>query len=435
MTPRCNPIASLAILLVALPACEGGSGSPHDTGDALQFDVAMSELERDTSPDVDEAELDELVVGNTAFAARMYQTLAAAEQGDFLFSPLSISYAIAMTWAGARGSTEEQMAETMHFTLGQDDLHPAFNALDLALAGRLDEAVDMDVPFQLNLVNAIWGQEGYPFMDDFLDVLALNYGAGLNILDFYSDPDGSREIINTWVEEQTEERIQDLLAPRTITSSTRLVLTNAIYMNAAWYSPFEEGSTTDQPFYTLEGGEVTVPTMYQEEVFLYVQGEDYQAVELFYDGAMLSMLLIAPTRGTFESFEEALDGELLDTVMASLFPRMLDLYLPKFGCESAFSLKVNLQDMGMTEAFTPGLADFSGMVEQRELYISEIAQKTFLDVDELGTEAAAATAVVVDVTGGPGETTEMRLDRPFVYFILDVPSSSVLFLGRVLDPS
>jgi len=286
----------------------------------------------------------------------------------------------------------------------------------------------------LNIVNEIWGQKDYEFRNEFLDVLAENYGAGLRLLDFVNAPETSRVTINDWVSDQTEGRIEDLIPQGVIDALTRLVLTNAIYFNAAWLNPFNEDITDDSAFYLLDGGEVTVPMMMQSDSFGYAEGAGYQAVELPYDGRELSMVILLPDSGKFEEFEGSLDADLVDTITNDLIYKEIALTMPKFEFESEFSLADTLAAMGMPVAFT-GAADFSGMTGNRDLSIAEILHKAFVSVDEAGTEAAAATAVVMNLTAAPGEPVEVTLDRPFIFLIRDIETGAILFVGRVVNPS
>jgi len=395
--------------------------------------VALSEKPRNTSPVVSTSELAALVEGNNAFAFDLYRALG-QEKGNLFCSPYSISLALAMTYAGARGQTEQQMAETLHFLLQQDRLHPAFDGLDLELASRGEGAQGKDEKgFRLHIVNAIWGQRDYVFLNDFLDVLAENYGAGLRLLDFAHEPEQSRVTINDWVSDQTEGKIKDLIPQGLIDALTRLVLTNAIYFNAAWLNPFDKGSTKDGTFHTLEGSDVTVPMMAQTGSFNYAKGDGYQAVELPYDGRELSMIILLPDSGQFQPFENSLDAVLVDSVVSDLEAGQVALTMPKFEFESELSLAKTLAAMGMPIAFS-GDADFSGMTGNRELAISDVVHKGFVSVDEAGTEAAAATAVVMRLTAFPGEPVQVTVDRPFIFLIRDNETGTLLFMGRVVNP-
>ncbi|MFP3896684.1 MAG: serpin family protein [Anaerolineales bacterium] len=408
----------LPLLIVA--GCEAVQEEPAG--------VVRAEEERISKPQVSEEDLGALVEGDTAFALDLYRFLA-EDEGNLFYSPYSISLALAMTYAGARGETEAQMADVLHFDLPQDRLHPAFNALDLALASRGEE----EEGFRLHIANAVWGQEGYEFLSDFLQTLAENYGAGLRVLDFKTEPEESRTIINDWVAEETEERIEDLLPPGAIDPSTVLVLTNAIYFNAAWQHPFQEGATEDGTFYLPNGQEVTVPMMKQEKFLAYGEGEDYQALELPYEGEELSMVILLPQEGDFEEFEGTLDARRIETIVQDMEFTNVALAMPKFSFEWDASLKDTLEAMGMPAAFDAG-ADFSGMTGSPDLFIDDVVHKAFVAVDEEGTEAAAATGVVM-AESAPASPVEFTVDRPFIFLIRDRETGTILFIGRVMDPS
>jgi len=421
-------LISVLIVLLILPvvACDQQAAA----------ELLMSDKPRDTSPEVSEGDLALLTEGNSAFAFELYQALRQQEdnQDDNLFySPYSISVALAMTYAGARGDTAEEMADILRFLLDQNSLHPAFNWLDTELASRGEGAQGADGEgFRLNIVNAIWGQKDYPFLTDFLDVLAENYGAGLRILDFINETDRSRATINDWVSDQTEGRIPDLIPQGVIDALTRLVLTNAIYFNAAWEYPFDKKTTANGPFYLLDGGQVSVPMMKQTESFGYTEGDGYQAVELLYDGGELSMVILLPASEDFEAFEQGLEAQGVSDIISDLQPAEVGLTMPKFKFDSEFSLKDTLEGMGMELAFS-GAADFSGMTGTPDLCISEVLHKAFVSVYESGTEAAAATAVVMRETAMPGEPVEVTIDHPFIFLIRDIETGAILFVGRVLN--
>jgi serpin B len=254
------------------------------------------------------------------------------------------------------------------------------------------------------------------------------------VLDFSSAPEESRVTINDWVADQTEGRIEDLIPAGGIDAMTRLVLTNAIYFNAAWGQPFEPDLTADGPFHLLGGGEVDVPMMRQTESFGYAEGEGYRAVELPYDGHELSMVVLLPDAGEFEGFEDTLDAGRVDAIVGDLSYRQVALALPKFEVESGFSLADALAALGMPDAFT-SRADFSGMTDDRDLFISEVIHKAFVSVDEAGTEAAAATAVMMAKMALQDEPVEVTVDRPFIFLIRDIQTGAILFVGRIVDPS
>jgi len=410
-----------AIVLILASLMVGCAGTAK--ADLLQSDKPR------LASDAADAEMAELVAGNSAFAFDLYQRLRQEGDGNLFYSPVSISLALAMTYAGARGETEEQMAATMHYTLPQERLHPAFNALDTALT-----SYDGADAFQLNIANAIWGQEGYKFLPAFLDTLAENYGAGLRTLDFVKETEAARKTINNWVSDQTEEKIQDLIPQRVLNDAVRLVLTNAIYFNGKWALTFEKKDTHDGPFTLLDGSTVSVPMMSQTKTFKYAEGDGYQAVELPYRDSNMAMLFVLPETGRFEEIEAVFSAESVTAITESLTPQLVKLFVPKFTFESEFNLSETLIEMGMPTAF--GNADFSGMTGDRDLFISKVLHKAFVAVDEEGTEAAAATAVIMELGAAldPEQSVLMKLDHPFLFLIRDNSSGTVLFIGRVLNP-
>lgn len=395
--------------------------------------LVESDKERITSPDVSPTDKSTVVDGNTAFSFDLFQELK-SEDGNIFYSPYSISLALAMTYAGARGETAAQMADTLHYDLSQDNLHPAFNYLDMELAERGEGARGKDDEgFRLNIVNAIWGQKDFTFLPEFLDTLAENYGAGLRVLDFINETEKARVTINDWVSNETEDRIKDLIPEGQLNADTRLVLTNAIYFNAAWQYQFEEDQTSDSLFYPLDGQDVTVPMMRQTESFGYTSGDGYQAIELQYDGGELSMIVLLPDSGKYDSFEDQLNAGKTNDIISAIQYTQVELSMPKFEFESEFKMKDTLSAMGMPVAFGSG-ADFSGMTGPRDLYIDQVIHKAFVSVDETGTEAAAATAVDMKLTSMPAEPIKVTVDRPFIFFIRDIETGTVLFVGRIMNP-
>ncbi len=370
-----------------------------------------------------------LIQSNSAFAFDLYQELKETD-GNLFYSPYSLSLALAMTYAGARGETERQMADVLHFDLPQERLHTAFNSLDGELARRGDENENL----RLKVVNALWGQRDYAFLENFLIILAENYGAGMKILDFIKSPEGSRLTINNWVSDQTEGRIKDLIpqGQEIINPNTRLVLTNTIYFRAEWEHKFlEPGYTKNRPFYLKDSSEVSVPMMSGEvETLNYARADGYQAVELPYKGEKLSMIVILPDTGRFDEFEEMLDATLVEMVIKDLEIARVQINMPRFSFESGFLLKETLSKMGMPVAF--GNANFSGMTGSADLYIRDVVHKAWISVDEAGTEAGAATAVAME--GMAEEVINITVDSPFIFLIRDIETGTILFVGRVLNP-
>jgi serpin B len=343
-----------------------------------------------------------------------------------------------MTEAGARGETATQIREALSVTLEGDQFHAAINGLDLDLmahAGSTDGV-------QLNIVNSTWAQSGWDFRVAYLDLLARYYGAGVNLLDFQSYPDSSRVIINTWVADQTNQRIKDLIPQGAITPLTRLVLTNAIYFLADWLYTFDKALTTDEQFTKLDNSTVTVPLMQlgdsDEEVrMLYCRVGDVRAIDLPYRGGRLCMTVMLPDKGEFPAFERSLTVEKIDQIVAAMDSTNLPpVRLPKFTFTTgSISLVPVLKALGMVDAFDGGKADFSGIDGRRDLVVSDVIHKAFIAVDEQGTEAAAATAVIFRETSIPVDPPRFIADRPFIFTIRDTQTGVILFMGRVLDPS
>ena len=414
------------------------------TASVLPAPTPIEELRSDRErsiPSVGSVDRDELVRGNNAFAFDLYHALSDGE-GNLFYSPFSISQALAMTSAGARGETQRQMTDTLHHRLPQGSLHPVFNALDRILASRgkgppgtPDKDGEAGQHFRLNIANAVWGQEGYHFLAEFIDVLAEHYGAGMMAVDFAGAPDESRLRINDWVAEETSGKVRDLLPPGIIDRSTRLVLTNAIYFNASWLWPFSPRDTEIRPFHLDGGSTVMVPMMTEtsKDFYGYASGDGYQAVDLPYSWGELSMTILLPDEGRLEEFEGSLDSEILDRIVDEIEIDYITLTMPLFEFESEFDLRATLAGMGMPDAFGAE-ADFSGMTGSRDLWIRAVVHKAFVSVDEKGTEAAAATAVVMDESGVSKEPIAVTVDRPFIFLIRDIGTDMVLFLGRVPIP-
>jgi serpin B len=403
-------------------------------GQAASANEVKSDKPRITSPNVSSGDTATLVDGNSEFAWDQYQVLK-QEDGNLFYSPYSISIALAMTYAGAKGETANQMADTLRYNLSQTLLHPAFNNLALELAKRGEGAQGKDGEgFRLNVVNAIWGQKDYKFVSSFLDLLAENYGAGLRVLDYIKDPNGSRETINQWVSDQTEGRIKDLIPEGAITPLTRLVLTNAVYFNAAWREKFEESATQDGQFHLVDGSQVTVPMMHKTDSFGYVKSGNVIGVELPYDGNELSMVILTNETGTFNDFEKQLTYSNVKEIIDSINYSEVRLTMPKWEFESQFGLKETLQGMGMALPFQDN-ADFTGISTESDLHIDDVIHKAFVSVDEAGTEAAAATAVIVGTTSMPMEEAVVTLDKPFVFLIRDIQTGAIIFIGRVMNPA
>ncbi len=426
---------TLCIVLLALTTAVAGC-APGSVLSRPATDLARSDLPRQVEPEADEHDVRLLAAGNAAFALDLYAALR-GQPGNLFFSPHSIAQALAMTYAGAAGETERQMREVLRFDLLDERVHPAWNALDLALASRAEDLGHAEgTGFTLHTANALWGQTGYAFRAEFLDTLAAHYDAGMRLVDYVSAAEEARQTINAWVSEETEGRIQDLIPEGALNEITRLVLTNATYFYASWQDPFRVENTSDGKFFALDGDEVWVSMMRRQGHYRYVHSAGYRAIEIPYIGNALVMTVIVPDADRFEAFQAGLDAEQLQAIVGSLdTSELVDLAFPRFRCESAFSLGETLQALGMTDAFAYGPANFAGMDGTRDLFISDVVHKAFVDVNEEGTEAAAATAVIVAAgAAAPSRPVNMTIDRPFIYLIRDRGTGEVLFIGRVLNP-
>ena len=370
-----------------------------------------------------------LASSNNAFALDLYARIKARE-GNLFFSPYSISSALAMTYAGARGNTATQMAKALHFDLEAAKLHEAFGRLtaDLNAAGKKAE-------FELAVANALWVQEGFELLKDYLDLTKSAYGASPHPVDFAKATEAARKTINRWVEEQTRDKIKDLIPKGMLGDMARLVLTNAIYFKGRWASEFAADFTSEQPFTLASGGKVKAPTMHQMGQFPLFAGDGFQALALPYKGNALSMVILLPAKHDgLPVLEKSLSAESLARWLAAMKPQLVAVALPKFKSTTTILLAETLQAMGMTDAFALPPADFSGMTGKKDLFISQVIHKAFVDVNETGTEAAAATAVIMEGGEAPRPLV-FAADHPFIFLIRDNKSGSILFLGRVMDPT
>jgi serpin B len=375
------------------------------------------------------------VEGNNAFAVELYGQLR-NQSGNLFFSPESISIALAMTYAGARGGTASEMAKTLHFTLPPERLHPAIGAI----LGDLNATHN---GYELRVANALWAQKDYKFTADFSNLMKTDYGAGFNLVDFRAAPEAARLTINKWVEQKTEEKIKDLLKPGVLSGTTRLVLTNAIYFKGDWQHQFNKTLTKDEEFHVSPSQTVQAPLMHREDGFKYFDGGTFQALEIPYKTGELSMIVLLPNNGGgLPALEQLMTPANLQQWLGQLHPvSKVILTVPKFKMTREFELNAPLGAMGMRLAFMDGVADFSGMTgdSSRKLFISAVIHKAFVAVDEEGTEAAAATGVIMRAATAhaPDRTPPVvfRADHPFVFLIRDNRSNGTLFMGRLTDPT
>lgn len=389
----------------------------------------MSNFKVQAVPDSD---VQRVVTGNRLFAADLYGKLRSSK-GNVFFSPYSISTALAMVYGGARGETATQMAQTLGFSLPGDQLHPAFASL-----GDHLNAVQKAGHVQLAVANSLWPQSGFGFLPDYLDLCKKYYGTAIQSVDYVGQTEAARKQINDWVEDKTRKKIVELLQPGMIDAATRLVLVDAIYFKGDWVNRFDVGLTEDQPFHVSPDTTVIAPLMEQTREFGYAESPDMQVLAMPYAGYELSMLVLLPRKADgLCDLETNLTPENLDKWTKLLGSRKVKVSFPKFTVTSEFSLADTLAEMGMKDAFVFKKADFSGMDGRKDLFISRVIHKAYVKVDEKGTEAAAATAISMPMgmVASPPRIPVFRADHPFLFLISDNQTGSILFQGRVTDPT
>jgi serpin B len=395
--------------------------------------VALGGAMAAAAPTSNAADQAEAVNGSNAFAVDLYAQLS-KQPGNLFFSPESISTAFGMAYAGARGQTASEMQHVFHFTLPPDRLHPAMGAL-------LAQMNAQHKGYELNVADALWAQQDSSFEESYLKLVQSDYGAGFHRVNFKISPDSVRTTINAWIEKQTNDKIKDLLAPGVINAATRLVLTNAIYFKGDWQDQFESAATEKEEFHLSSAQWVMAPMMHRTGGYSYYDGGTFQALELPYAGNEISMVVLLPKQidglaGLEQSFTSGGAGEWIQKLAPV---DKVILTLPRFTMTQQFELSSALSAMGMAQAFSSS-ADFSGMTGKPDFSVSAAIHKAYIDVDEKGTEAAAATSIVMRATAMRYEAPEpppivFRADHPFLFILLDRQSGSMLFLGRVADPT
>lgn len=410
-------VATLAVVaLLAATGCWAG-----------QEDSKADKAEARSIPAEQMEDLQSVVESSNSFALDLYDTVR-GQEGNLFLSPFSISTALAMTYAGAAGVTEAEMAEVLHFQLPNERLHPAFGTL----VESLDRGSELG-GYELNVANALWPQTGFQLLESFLSIPKNYYDAMLEELNYARDTEAARLRINAWVEEKTKEKIKDLLQKGDLDKLTALVLTNAIYFNGRWASQFDPKQTEPGPFTLASGDEVEVPMMHQTATFGYARLENLALLQMPYEGGDLSIITLLPDDADGVSdLEDMLTARNLTTWMEKIRDVKVITTIPKFKMTWRFDLASALSGMGMPSAFAG--ADFSKMTGKTDLVISKVIHQAFVDVHEEGTEAAAATAVVMKKlsTGAPPRFTA---DHPFLFLIQDNVTGAILFMGRVLDPT
>jgi serpin B len=411
---------------VASPSSPANSNLPANGG----IELVQAHL---TRPDVSASDAAQAAGAINAFGLDLYRR--AAGSGNAVMSPASIALALAMARAGARGQTAAQIDTVLH-AFGSDANANGVNSLQQALAGlsgTFTDAKGDKHELTLRIANAPFSQRGMTLKQAYIDALSTRFGAGIRLVDYIKNAEAARLLINGWVSDQTEKRIPELLAQGTIDTNTRLALVNAIYMKAPWQTPFTADSTHDAAFTLADGSHVNVPTMSGTMPALYAAGSGWKAVELSYAGGSLAMTVIVPDN--LATFESSLNAAVFAQITGALKSDDVALTLPKFKIETKIELADVLAAMGMGDAFNGEKADFSGITEPDKLFISAVVHQANIDVDEKGTEAAAATAVVMGVMAIPGPAVTLNVDHPFIFAVRDTTTGAILFLGRVANPS
>jgi serpin B len=419
-------LAAIVIFMVVASGCianNEGTSTVSPNSSSKTFTPPMTKYDV-----LKEGQEKPVVEGLNAFTFDMYRELS-ADGGNVFFSPYSVEVALAMAYEGANGSTREGMERVLHLPGDDEARWTGFRYLILSLNPS-------NGPYVLSTANALWVQKGYPVNERYLWIIREFYLGDVRNVDFVRNPDGAAEEINSWAEERTRGRIKDLIQKGVLNEYTRLVITNAIYFRANWSSRFDPGDTANESFTLTSGEKVIAPMMHQRGTFNYTENDELQALEMPYEGGRLSMLIILPRANSPAGIEGKLTPEFIRELREGMKPELVDVTVPKFRFEASYSLKKPLIDMGMGEAFSGG-ANFSGITDAERLFISDVIHKTFISVAENGTEAAAATAVIITAASAPGEEPEykvFRADHPFLFLIVDRKTGAILFMGRLMEP-
>jgi serpin B len=374
---------------------------------------------------------DDIVIASNQFAFEFYSNLKDVEEGNIFFSPYSISTALAMTYEGARGQTAREIQSVFHFPESESARRTSF----LAIHNQLNRP---SAEYKLHTANALWIEKDYQLLEEYTGAIESYYGGKATNLDFVSQAENARLTINSWVEEKTNDKIKELFKPGSINQLTRLVITNAIYFKGTWAKQFDEEETKEEDFRITPDSAIKVPMMRlagEDARFNYTENENLQVLEMIYEGGDLSMLVLLPKDDDIKALEDSLTLENLQLWRDELAGQRVDVYMPKFTFTREYSLNDDLRKMGMPLAFEADKADFSGIDGTKELFIHTIVHKAFVEVNEEGTEAAAATGVVVGITSMPPPPPVFRADHPFIFMIQQRETGNILFLGRVSNPT
>lgn len=372
-----------------------------------------------------------LAQDNSAFAVHLYHNLSPSA-GNLFFSPYSLSTALAMAYGGARGNTEQEMAKTLRFSLDQENLHPAFAKVQ----SRLNK-VQKPHSITLSIANSLWPQRDYRLLEEYSSLIMENYDVSITPVDFMYASEDARTMINKWVEDRTQDKIKDLIQPGTLDPLTRLLLVSAIYFKGNWQSPFPPEKTENAPFHVSLEESVQTPMMTQKEELRYADLGSFELLELPYAGYQVSMFVLLPkTIEGLSQIEVGLSTDNFERWKDRLRERKVLVFMPRFKMTSTFRLDKTLVSMGMVDAFSSRRANFAGMDRNPDgLCIGAVIHKAFVDVNEEGTEAAATTAVKVMTIGMEASPTVFRADHPFVFIIQENWTGSILFMGRVANPT
>ncbi|MFH1586878.1 MAG: serpin family protein [Candidatus Diapherotrites archaeon] len=371
--------------------------------------------------------VDSVVNANNQFALDLYSEFK-DDPGNVFFSPWSITTAVSMTYEGAKGQTADEMKSVFHFSGNDAVRRPSFARVQNQINAAQSQ-------YLLRSANALWAEQTYPFLEEYTALIEKYYSARVENMDFINDSEGSRETINTWVENQTNDRIQDLIPQGVITPYTRMVLTNAIYFKGTWVKEFKKENTRKGDFHVAPDKTVSADMMHlSEEEFNYAENDELQILELPYKGENLSMLILLPRGNDITSLENSLTSEKLSGLRNQMGEQEVIITLPKFKFEAKYFLSETLAQMGMPTAFDEDEADFSGMDGTDDLFISQVIHQSFVEVNEEGTEAAAATAIIVMGSSAMPQNI-FTADHPFIFIIQEKETGNILFLGRVSDPT
>lgn len=435
-------IMSSIVIIIALllgacaPVQTPAEPDPHPaekTEEEGTIEDSSGEVAYIVDPTADPEALKALAQSNNGFALALYQALR-DQDGNLIYSPYSIFQALLMTGAGAKGETASQMASVLGVDPNDPEMHNLMNALNKALTSIPENLRGDSQPLTFTVANAVWAQKDFHFEQEFLDTLAANYNAGLKLVDF-NNPEEARNLINLWVAAQTNDKIKEIIPQGLLDEMTRMVLTNAVYFKAGWSHRFDEQETKDGSFMLADGSAKSVPFMHAGFNTAALVDENLAALTLPYEGGSYAMAAIMP-QADFAGFEAQLSAEKLRQILAELqdSSAFVDLSMPKFKIESMFGLSEKLEALGMPDAFDAQKADFSGMTGNKDLMISSVLHQATIDVNEQGTEAAAATIVGMSMTSMPSQNLTISLDKPFIYVIYETTTNAIVFMGRVVNP-